>query len=505
MWTRSVALALAVACGGTKNGGDTASPAEIALSPTAIQFPSLEPGTTETRSFGVENLGGDVLTVDALEVSGAEFAVEEPGGFTVAGGDVHYVDVVYTAGSAAVTGAVVVRSDDADEPELTVSLEGDVDVPELEVTPSAPSVAAFVPCVGTTSVALHNAGRADLQVASVSLVSDDGLALADPPSMPLVLGPEASATLTLQLDGALAGDAIGELQVESNDPDGVLLVPVTGTATYASTGEDRFTVPIDAAVDILFLVDTSCSMGADSVELTQEFNHFITAVDEVTEGWRLGVVNTFDGCFNQGMLSADVPYFEDLFTTAVTTFDVHALQEKLLLLADVALDNTAAGLCNEGFLRPGGLLHIIVVSDEADQSPGYWLDWVEGYRAAVGADELVKVSGIVNVYNVCGVGNGAAGYLEAIAETGGVTLDICDPGWGDEVDQLAAASLSALTHYPLSQSPHEPSLVVTVDGLPVASGWTYDPVANEVVFEEVVFDGGEEVVVTYGIAADCSA
>jgi hypothetical protein len=491
------------ACSADKSGDDTAAPPDIDVSPTALQFPSLAPGASDTRSFGVGNAGGGTLTVEPPAVAGEGFALADGAGFTVAAGEVHYVDVIWTAGTAPSTGSVTVTSDDGDEGTVTVSLDGAVDVPELAVTPPAAVVSAAVPCMGLTELGLHNAGRADLTVLELSLEGDGALSIADAPSLPLVLAPEASATVTLQLDGAVEGDVSGTLTVVTDAPAGPLAVPVSGSASYGVEVVDDFTVPVDAAVDILFLVDTSCSMGEDSVALTDEFGDFVSAVAAVTTGWRLGVVNSQDACFNQGMLSADVPGFVDLFTTAVTTFEAHGLQEKLLLLADIALDNTAAGLCNEGFLRPGGLLHVIFVSDEADQSPGYWLDWVEAYRAAVSAPELVKVSGIVNVYNVCGTGNGAEGYLEAIAETGGVTLDICDPGWGAQVDQLAEASLSALTNYPLSQVPHEPSLEVFVGGVPVLAGWTWDPVENEIVFDEMAFAGGETVEIRYGVAADC--
>ncbi len=501
---RNTALCgLVIGCTPAASDGDTGAPADIEVSPLSIQFPGLVPGASDTRSFSITNGGDDSLDVDDLVLEGEAFALSQVAGTTLAPGEAVYIDVTYTAGTTGTIGSVTVNSTDEDERTIVVALSGDADVPDIAFEPAFPEVSAFVPCDGVEGVGLRNDGGSDLVVDSILWEGDPAITFNGLPPLPLTLAAGDSANFELWLDGSTEGNSEGSIRLISNDPEGDLVVSVTGDTSYATTVTDSFLVPADAAVDIIVLVDTSPSMGLSSAELGAEFSDFIMVINAVTAGWRLGVVNSLDGCFNQGVLSPDVPDYQELFNTAVTTFEPHILQESLLLLADVALEDTGPGLCNDQFLRLGGLLHIIVVSDERDLSPGYWLNWVEGYRQYVAAPELLTVSGVVNVYNTCGSLNGASGYLEAIAETGGVTLDICDSGWGSQIDQLADASLQALTHYPLSDLPDPQSLVVRVDGVGVTSGWIYDEVENEVVFEEVLFDGGELIEITFGVPSAC--
>ena len=97
--------------------------------------------------------------------------------------------------------------------------------------------------------------------------------------------------------------------------------------------------------------------------------------------WQLIEVTDEDGCANGGVFSSasvDVQLLIDQAFSGVH----HALTEALLELASVALGKTGAGQCNDGFLRPGAELVILVASDEREQSGVPAAAWLFGSAIA---------------------------------------------------------------------------------------------------------------------------
>jgi hypothetical protein len=204
-------------------------------------------------------------------------------------------------------------------------------------------------------------------------------------------------------------------------------------------------------VDVLFVVDQSCSMKSVNSALGDAFQDFIDEIELVTTGWHIGVVTNDDGCFNYGILDEYTGSgttiltddYDALFTQAVTEGGCpngypSCKTESLLELTTIALEQTGIGRCNDGFLRAGALLHIIVVSDEEEQSykvdtSNTWTHWIWEFTNYVSDPALIKISGIVDFANLsgdgCGDGTGAVGYEEAISYTGGELLNVCTSDW----------------------------------------------------------------------------
>jgi hypothetical protein len=325
--------------------------------------------------------------------------------------------------------------------------------------------------------------------------------LQDAPSLPLTLNPGGTTTMAVRYDALDAIPTQTELQVLASDGT-TALATFFGPGSFEREVEDTFIAPIDAPVDILFALDRSCSMRAEHELLASAFTTFITTIRAVTEGWQIGIVSQDDGCFNLGVLTEATPDLSAAFSDAVTFGEVGALSERLLWLTDEALQETPAGACNSGFLRPDAQLHVIAVSDEAEQSGTAPEAWVSSYQGYLSHPNLLKVSGIVDLHTTCGRGTGPTGYAEAAEATDGLLLDVCDKAWGSRVDELALASLAALRRYTLSDIPYLLSLSVTIDGTPT-SAYSYKADSNEVVFE-VPPTGGSEVGITYGVPSSCN-
>jgi hypothetical protein len=147
-------------------------------------------------------------------------------------------------------------------------------------------------------------------------------------------------------------------------------------------------------------------------------------------------------------------------------------------------------------LRPGALLHVIVVSDEEEQSgaaPSYWVNRFEGH---VAHPSLLKVSAVADINTACGDHSGAANYKTAANLTGGEKLNVCTSAWSSQTATLALASLSAINEYTLTTTAEPSSVDVSVNGTQWNSGWTFDASTNSVIFTSSP-PTGASVVVNY--------
>lgn len=490
------------------DGAGGAQPA-IEVEPTRLDFWDVGAGETEILSFDVRNVGEATLTVSGVSAPAlADFALIYDGGsFLLEPGDSATVDVAFTPTVAEErTDAVVVASDDPARPAVPVELVGEGRLPWLVVDPERHDFGAVeIPCPADREFVLQNVGAEDLEVAALALTGDDQLAIAEGPGTPFTLPPGAYTTVRVALAPVREGDVAASLEVTSNDPRGVVTAEIAAAPAWAGSAEDVFAVEDAPPVDVLFAVDQSGSMDDDAVSLADNFAAFVAAVEAETEGWQAGVATYDDGCFNGGVLSTATNDLAGTVATATTLGDDREIvdDEALFQIVDRALDQTGAGGCNEGFLRAGALLHVIVVSDEPERSPEQasawtWDWWVSAFEAHVSAPSRLRVSGVVDVD---GCGEGAENYAEAIAATGGEALSICSGDWAAHVAALASATTAGLWSYPLSGTPDPTTLVVAVDGVAIATGWTWDAAGNAVVFD--ARPAGGEVVVRYSLAGSC--
>jgi len=247
---------------------------------------------------------------------------------------------------------------------------------------------------------------------------------------------------------------------------------------------DIYEVVADPPVDILFALDKSCSMVEEGRNLSRAFDDFIAEIDSVSAGWQIGVSVKDNGCFEEGVITAQTPDYEEVFDDAVTGLNIFGndLEEELLELAAASLAKTGSNQCNRDFLRPGAVLHMILISDEPEQSGVDWHDWLTEYYSYVANPAHVVVSGVIDQNDDCGTLG--TGYIEAANATGGMLLDVCDSDWGQFATQLGAATAALVKTFALSGVPDESTIVVLVDGVPYPS-WTYDPVRNVIVFDDV--------------------
>jgi hypothetical protein len=112
----------------------------------------------------------------------------------------------------------------------------------------------------------------------------------------VILGPGSTQTITGQFTPEELGEAHGNLQVTVAETPDILTVPAVGAGAL-ETAKDIFYVdgPWDA-VDIVFAIDSSGSMGDDQSHLASEAIHFVAAHQDLDFDWQLAGVDNDDGC-----------------------------------------------------------------------------------------------------------------------------------------------------------------------------------------------------------------
>ncbi len=470
---------------------------DIQLRPDALSMGPLATGQFDEKTFTVTNVGPAGLEVSdvRLDVGEGVFEVLDTDPFTLEPEESRDIRVRFTPLGEVDYGLVIVASNDPDTPEAEVSLEGLGEVPALQLSPNSyyfPGV-----CDDSMIVEMRNVGLADIVVTDISYTAGSELSLSHGLSFPLTLAPDEFRDLTVDYVTGSSLSATGTIEVDSNDPRGIR----TADQFVEGSGElvtESYTVEANPSVDILFAVDKSGSMSGETRALGQAFSSFITEIDNVTDDWQIGMVAEDHGCFEGGIITANTPNYEQVFLDAANRRFILGdtdLTEALLQLTDNALLETGPGGCNAGFVRGNSLLHVVVVSDEPEQSGQTWDYWLNRWQSQMSDPNLVMVSAVIDP-SAGNCGSEGTGYIEAANNTGGLILDVCNSNWGNYAQQLGQASVANLLTYLLSATPDEASIEVSVDGTAYENGWTYDPVRNAIVIN-VELPEGSEVTITY--------
>jgi hypothetical protein len=489
--------------------GDDAQPREAAIevTPARIDFGSV----TDAEGVAVEHVtissvGASDLLVEDVSIGGKDASrfriLDDHGTFLLPAGASVTLEVEFEPGSALdAVAEVVVTSDDPVRPVLPVDLHGADAVPRIAIEPDPADFGVVqVGCERSRPMEIVSVGDEAVTVDSIA-ATGDGYSLSYGFSLPQTLAPGESLTVDLSFAPDDEREFGGTLEVVSDDYEGVQAGKQFGAGAFVPSRDEW--VLEDLRADVLFFVDHSGSMDDDAAALAANFEGFITHLDDYSSDWQIVVADNNAGCNLKGILSPSVPDYDLRFANAVTANGLGVDNDEAgLTVAALAVDQTDAGECNEGFLREEALLHVILVSDEPDQSVLPWDHYVGEIAAKKGDASLVRISAIAGTAgSSCGATEGF-GYEEAVAATGGVYLDICSD-WATTMSVLADEIVTRDT-FPLDHEAVPGSLTVSVDGQQLGSGWTYEAASNSVVFDPgSAPTQGSTVIVDYGRYGVC--
>jgi hypothetical protein len=283
----------------------------------------------------------------------------------------------------------------------------------------------------------------------------------------------------------------------------------------------QVTIPV---VDVLFVIDNSCSMDDEQGALAASFPGFIGYFVGSGLEWHVGVVSTdLDNSVHQGKLvsaqgalfideSTPDPHgvFSEMAALGTTgTGDEKGLGATYLALAGTDENGYVQGhrdTYNAGFYRDDAAITTIVISDEPDQTPDNVVskkEFIEWYNALKLASNERSFSSIVDL-------DRGSRYLDVTKEIGGTTWDIRDSDWDKVLDYLGLQASGLRTEFFLSQIPVVSTIEVSLelpDGsvlvAPDVPAWTYlgedgrPDGRNSIKFVEYIPDSLTRVTITY--------
>ena len=247
----------------------------------------------------------------------------------------------------------------------------------------------------------------------------------------------------------------------------------------------RFQSP-PTEVDILLVVDDSCSMEDEQTKLSDGFADFVEFFNVADVDYHIGITTTdMDDPDKRGRLMGEVPIItrdtagaDDVFKNNVKVGIEGSGNERGLDAAARALGDTMTQGDNAGFFREDALLSVIFVSDEEDAGHYGVNDYINFFRELNGqrrrdsfnASVLIGVDSESLEPADCGLSaaNPNAGaraarrYWDVADQTGGVVASICEDEFADVVNRMGLASSRLLDTFLLERQPDQDSLSVTL-------------------------------------------
>ena len=242
-------------------------------------------------------------------------------------------------------------------------------------------------------------------------------------------------------------------------------------------------------VDVLLVVDNSCSMEPYQEQLSQNFESFLTYFIEGGIDYRIGVTTT--------TVSAP-PEPDGVFCTQA---DINKIPEPGFLVQNVILDKNVedadaifqnivkVGVCGSGnemgmesalrilqnptngFLRESAYLSVIYVSDEQDTSPLGVNEYINGMRAFKDPSQrdVFNASALViNDISQCNTtdpnfqGTVGSRYVDFADQTNGIIENICSDDFSTIVSELSLRSSRLNDIFFMSRDPDPSSIILGV-------------------------------------------
>lgn len=374
----------------------------------------------------------------------------------------------------------------------------------LEIITDTPASVPFG-CPASESFQIKSVGTDLLTVEGISLLIS---ATANPevygglPTVPFDMEPETEITISVGFDSISESDVETLIQVQSNDPD--LPVAEANSVLIPEAGDivtDSFISTLGKDIDLLLVIDNSCSMVTEQAQLADNAEHIIDGLNANSADYHIGVITTDDSTFAGNMITkADSDPIGELESQMAVGVN-GSTSEKGIYMAIGTTSTGGDGAPGSSFLRDNASLAVVFVSDEDDSSSGDLSSWSSHFWSIKPSPSDVVVWSIVGIDSQCYTASIGHDYIDLAQTLGGGSTSICDLDWQPTFEDLAAIAGTQSTFY-LSDVPFVDSISVTVNGID-STDWVYSTGSNAVVFNPgFVPVAGSLIDITYGIS-DC--
>ena len=509
------------------NSADLAGSDEpcIIVTPDKIQFGEISAvdGEPVTQAVTIENRcaddPGDASLTGTLTLGGvtiedttAPFTLTQVGTVLLPGLSSTEFAVTFAPNTAATWRTkVFIDSNDPDEPRKEVKLIGTGLAPVIEVTPAEHDFGTqYIGCPYQQPMKLSNVGNDDLVFdrfnfatgSAVDFKFDHALTL------PATVLPGESVEVYVNYTAYDTFDDESWLTVFSNDPfhPEVLTHQTAGGKKYGDHN-DVFEQPLRSSSDILWVIDTSGSMGEEQTYLSDNFEVFVETLEDADADYQLAVITTDTPTFRGDIITPDMSDPVGEFQTQALAGTMGSGDEQGSEMAYQAVDSGDAAPGSD-FLRDRSVFSIVVLSDEPDSSRARSTeDYVDFFIAAKGGDaDLFRYHAIAGDYPTpaCGTAAAGNGYYQASVLTGGTFVSICAADWSTGLTSLALGSVSINDSFELTQEPVPRTIKVKVDGASTTVGWEYDPLTQQLEFDkDYIPPAGSTIEISYELLPSC--
>ncbi len=502
------------------------APCNLQVTPSAIDFGTVVPGSQSLLGAKVLNAGADICLLQQVtltDTGGNLYSL--PGGsvnnLPMNPGEYFTFEVQFTAPSTPGTYAGVGTVNGTGQPPISLPLTASVGSTCLTANPGYVDFGSASPACPalTRQISVVNGCSTAVTVNSaiIGAGSTDGEFLFSvAPPVPQTLAPGSGLTLDVEYLGKVPGLNLSPLYIANSYISPPLLVSLVGESSASSTQTDTFVEGQPGQVDVLFVVDNTASMLEESPRLVASMPAFASAALATGVDLHVGVTttgidptgascpggaqggeagrlfpanNSAPRIFTNGTPSLGTA-LQQAVQVGECAYEQEGLEAMRRALTPPLVDHADAPgtpLGNDGnlgFYRETASLAVVVVSDDDDTSPDTVATYVRFLQQLKGAGAAGRAAlyAIVPSGETCPSASGQGlRYAEAATRTGGAIESVCAPDFGPLLEDVVGRAFSAQTRFPLSGTPDAAGVTVTVDGAP-ATGWVYEPVSNTVIF-----------------------
>ncbi len=288
---------------------------------------------------------------------------------------------------------------------------------------------------------------------------------------------------------------------------------------------DRFLQAPFQPADVLFAIDHSCSMSDDNANINANIPYFFDVLDVYNLDYHVGVMST-EGISetSSGLISSwgSEPFIDSNTPNPESYFSL--MNNSTVGYGEQGLDAFLAATTlsydhNREFFRPEVPLHLIVISDEPDQSVRMnsvrFVDWTNNWLELKKEADVTFSAVVFTTTSDCGTGWEVpdSSYTYVSNHIGGEVVDICEDDWSLTLEALAEHAVNQRYEYFLSRNPVEGSFNVLVERGEITFAYElddqlseertgdyyYNQVRNSIVFYEYTHLPGDVVLVEYEI------
>ncbi len=480
----------------------------LQVTPGQVNFGLIPLGYMREKSVALKNDGEDACLLESGAfrdpVDAAIMALSAPWPVELGPGDSIQLDFRYTPTAMRDSKAnFVVRTADPVFPERNLSLVGsarrDLDIftqpSEVDFGPTRLECSA-----GSRKLTVHNAGQTATRVQSVTLTSTQTqeFQITRTLSPGTELGRETSTSVEVSYRPVDEGADTSELEIVLEDFPYPLVVPLSGQGALNPQAEDAFEQVRSREIDVLFVIDNSCSMADDQAALAANFNAFIRSAKLRDVDFQIGVTTTtlhpIAGALVGPVLTSKTPNLETAFRQQANVgITGSGIEPGLAAMAGAFSLADSGHQPNASLFRPAAGLVVVIVSDEDDQSRGSPLFYFNVLRNR-GASGLLTAM-VTGQRAGCNRQNPlsarpAPRYEDFSALSGGLSESICSD-WSSTLANIGDAAFGLRGSFRLERAaePGDP-IEVRIDGVLAAmDAWSYDPAIQSIVFQSPPKEG----------------